>query len=233
MAKKTKFTGFRSLPYRSGILYNWLTQSLYDVQKKFLTIAKLIGNNSKKVLDLPCGSGYLIRFLHPSTYYTGYDLNHRFLKKIKRDWEKGRIKLRKVILKQQNIFDFDKYPKEKQDVIVLCDILHHVYPNHLELVENAKNYAKKIIICEPVAIRPKDMNGHDYLAKSVIYITKFFPESILKILDFFVGDNDGINSFDNRANWKHDEESLKDLYYSMGFDKIYKLTDDYFGIWEN
>jgi len=232
MVTKRTFAGFRSLPYRSGNLYNWLTQRLYDQKKKFLTIARLIGNGSKKVLDLPCGTGYLTRFLDPSTYYTGYDLNHRFLKKIKKDWHKGEIKLKKVTLKQQDIFDFDNYPTEKQDVVVLCDILHHVHPKHLELVENAKNYAKKIIICEPVAIRPQDMNGHDILARSTLFITKFFPESVIKITDFLFGDNDGINTYDDRAGWMHNEESLKELYQNMGFSKIYNLMDDYIGIWE-
>lgn len=232
MENKRTGTGFRSLPYRSGLLYDWLTQRLYDQKKKYLTISKLIGNSSKKVLDLPCGTGFLTRFLHPSTIYTGYDLNHRFLKKIKKDWYKKRIGLKKVVLKQQDIFDYDKYPEEKQDVIVFCDILHHIYPKHIELVENAKNFAKKIIICEPVAIRPQDMNGHDFLARGVIHLMKFFPERTIQIIDFFLGDNDGINTFEDRACWKHDEQSLKDLYRSMGVHKIYNLLDDYIGIWE-
>jgi len=234
MAHK-KFTGFRSIVYRSGMIYNWVTQRLFDQEKKFLTIATLIGNNSKKVLDLPCGTGFLIKYLHPTTQYTGYDLNHRFLKKIKRNWLRGRVQLKKLVLKQQNIFDFDKYPKEKQDVIVLCDILHHVYPKHIELVENAKKHAKKIIVCEPIhSINNfEEMNSRDFLGKTTIFITKFFPESVIKVLDFFLVDNDGINNFDNRAGWQHDEESLKELYNSMGFNKTYNLMDDCIGIWEN
>ena len=234
MAQK-KFTGFRSIVYRSGMIYNWVTQRLFDQEKKFLTIATLIGNNSKKVLDLPCGTGFLIKYLHPTTQYTGYDLNHRFLKKIKRNWLKGKLQLKKLVLKQQNIFDFDKYPKEKQDVIVLCDILHHVYPKHIELVENAKKHAKKIIVCEPIhsVNNFEEMNGRDFLGKTTIFITKFFPESVIKFLDFFLVDNDGINHFDNRAGWQHNEESLKELYNSMGFHKTYNLMDDCIGIWEN
>ncbi len=226
-------TGFRSLAYRSGFVYNWFTKRLYDQKKKFLTISKIIGNNSKKVLDLPCGTGYLTHFLHPSTIYTGYDINHRFLKKIKKDWRRGRIKLKKVILKQNNIFNFNEYPEEKQDVIVFCDILHHVYPRHIELVEKTKNFAKKIIICEPIAVRPQDnMNGHDLLARCVIKIIKYFPERLIKISDFLLGDNDGINTYEERSLWKHDEESLKELYRNMGFYKIYNIMDDYIGVWE-
>ena len=239
MATKTgfrRFAGFRSLPYRSGIIYNFVTDCLYDRYEKYSTIAQLIGNGAKKVLDLPCGTGFLTRFLSSSTIYTGFDLNHRFLKKIKKDKEKGKIRIRKIILKQYNIFDFERYPEEIQDVIVLCDILHHIYDEntnrHLELVENAKKHAKKIILCEPVAVRPQEMHAHAFIGKTTIFITKFFPEKIIKILDFFLADNDGINSYNKRASWQHNEESLKELYKNLGFKKILKLTDDFIGVWE-
>ena len=80
---ETVLNGFKSLIYRSGWLYNAITRRLYDQDKKFLTIAKLIGKGPKRVLDLPCGTGYLMRFLHPLIEYEGVDLNHRFLKRIK------------------------------------------------------------------------------------------------------------------------------------------------------
>lgn len=232
-----RFTGFRSLPYRSGLIYNCVTECLYDRKEKFSTIAKLIGNGAqKKVLDLPCGTGYLTRFLHPSTIYTGFDLNHTFLKKIKKDWIKGKIKLKKIILKQQDIFDFDKYPKDKQDAIVFCDIIHHIYdPNsnkHIELVDNAKRYAKKIIICEPVAVKPQDINADLFLGRAMMKLTKFFPEWVMKLLDFFLADNDGINSYTKRASWQQNEDSLIKLYKNLGFNQIHKLDDDYIGVWE-
>jgi hypothetical protein len=100
------------------------------------------------------------------------------------------------------------------------------------LIENAKNHTDKIIICEPVAIRPKDINAHDILGKAVMKITRFFPERIIKILDFLLADNDGINSYSKRANWKQNEQTLKDLYYKMGIKKIYNFIDDYIGVWE-
>lgn len=224
--------GFRSIVYRSAYIYDWLTHRLYDQKKKFSTIAALIGNHSKRVLDLPCGTGYLTQYLHPSTKYTGYDLNHRFLKKIKKNWLKGKIKLKKIILKQINIFDFNKYPKIKQDVIVFCDILHHLHPRHVELVEVAKKHAKKIIICEPVAVKPQDIKAHDFVAKMAIYIAKFLPERLLKIVDFFFADNDGINSYETRSEWKHDEKSLVLFYKNLGFTKIFNINDNYIGIWE-
>ena len=232
MTVKSITTGFRSIPYRSGYVYNWMTKRLYDQHKKFMSIAKLIGNGSKKVLDLPCGTGFLTHYLPNNIIYEGWDLNRKFLIKIRKDWNRGKAKPKKIILKQNNIFNFDEYP-DNADIIVFCDILHHIYPKHIDLVENAKNYAKKIIICEPVAVRPQDnMNGHDALAKTVIKISKFFPQKLIKILDFLFADNDGINSFEKRSCWKHTNESLKELYYHLGFNKIYNILDDYIGIWE-
>jgi SAM-dependent methyltransferase len=230
MSAQTTTYPFKSLIYQSSRLYNWLTRFLYDQKKKYMTIAKLIGNTSKRVLDIPCGTGYLARYLHPSTTYEGWDLNYKFLKRIKKDWNKGRIRLKKVILKNNNVFNFNDYGEK--DVIVLCDILHHIYPKHIELVENAKKHAKTVIICEPKVIRPQDnMNGHDLLARCAIKIIKIFPARLVKIMDFTLGDNDGINSYSNRNCWKYNEKSLIELYNKMGFSKIYSLMDDYIGIW--
>ena len=129
-------------------------------------------------------------------------------------------------------FDFDKYPEEKQDVIVFCDILHHLHPRHVELVEMAKKHAKKIIVCEPVHVKPQDMEAHDWIAKIVVYIARLMPEGLIKIVDFFFADNDGINSYEKRSEWKHDKESLKKFYKNLGFKNIISIKDDYIGVWE-
>ncbi|TFF94909.1 MAG: class I SAM-dependent methyltransferase [Promethearchaeota archaeon] len=225
-------TGFRSLTYRSGFVYNWLTKRLYDQKKKFLTISKLIGSH-KTVLDLPCGTGYLCRFLDPSTKYIGYDLNHRFLKKLRQDFRRGKIKLKNLMIRLKNIFDFQDYPSNV-DVIVFCDILHHIYPNHVDLVENAKKHAKKVIICEPVAVKPKDINAKDKFFNLIMKYAKYLPESMLKWIDFLFFDNDGINSYEEREQWQHDANSLKQMYNRFGIEdkRIYKITDDFIGVWE-
>ena len=134
MASKNKqsnnpTTGFRSITYRSGYVYNWLTKRLFEQKKKFLTISKLVGQN-KTVLDLPCGTGYLCRFLDPSIEYIGWDLNHRFLKKLLVDRKRGKVTLKSLTVNQNNIFAYEDYP-ENVDVIIFCDILHHVFPCYI------------------------------------------------------------------------------------------------------
>ncbi len=225
-------TGFRSVSYRSGTVYNWFTKRLYDQNKKFSMISNLIGKH-KTVLDLPCGTGFLARHLHPSVDYTGWDLNRRFLNKVKIDSRRGKIKPNKITLKQKNIFDFNDYPIEKMDFIVFCDILHHIYPKHSELVEKAKDHAERIIICEPIAVKPDEITAHDRFGRFFVTLSRFFPERLLRFVDFMLADNDGINSYENRSSWKHDENSIKELYRSFGINEIYNLDDDYIGIWKS
>ncbi|TKJ22342.1 MAG: hypothetical protein CEE43_07260 [Promethearchaeota archaeon Loki_b32] len=234
MVLKIETAGFRSLMYRSGWLYNAVTRRLYDQDKKFSTIATFIGKGPKKVLDLPCGTGYLMRFLHPAIEYEGADLNHRFLKRIrKKELKKRNIKLTKIILRHKNIFDFQDYQGKKKDVIVLCDILHHIYPKHIDLINIAKKIANKIVVCEPYVINPKEISARDKLFKIVIFFGKHLPKPLLKIIDFLLLDNDGINSFQMRSQWNLDEKSLKEFYKVMGFNNVYKILDEYIAIWES
>ncbi len=234
MVLKIETAGFRSLMYRSGWLYNAVTRRLYDQDKKFSTIATFIGKGPKRVLDLPCGTGYLMRFLHPAIEYEGADLNHRFLKRIrKKELKKRNIKLTKIILRHKNIFDFQDYQGKKKDVIVLCDILHHIYPKHIDLINIAKKIANKIVVCEPYVINPKEISARDKLFKIVIFFGKHLPKPLLKIIDFLLLDNDGINSFQMRSQWNLDEKSLKEFYKVMGFNNVYKILDEYIAIWES
>lgn len=234
MALKKELYGFKSFLYRSGWLYNAITRRLYDQDKKFFTIATLIGKGPKKVLDLPCGTGYLMRFLHPTIEYEGVDLNHRFLKRIARkELKKRNIKLKKITLQQKNIFEFRNYQGEKKDVIVLCDILHHIYPKHVELINIAKRISKKVILCEPFIINPKEIAARDKLLKIIIFFGKFLPKILFKIVDFIFLDNDGINSYQMRSKWNLNKKKLKEFYTSMGFNKMHRIFDEYIAIWES
>lgn len=235
-SNKTK-PSFRSFPYLSGHVYNWLNRRLYDFDKKFMTLGKMVeiaSNNTKNptVLDLPCGTGYLARYLSPQVVYEGWDLNNAFLKKLRMDYRKGRLGPKKVSIRLQNIFDFDKYPKEKKDVIVFCGILHHIFPKHMDLVEQAKKHAKAIVVCEPYAIKPQDINAYDPAARFFIGMFKYLPERLFKYVDFFLADNDGLNPFSNRTDWDFDAKGLQEMYKSFGIDKTYVFMDECLGIWK-
>ncbi|MFX1323212.1 MAG: class I SAM-dependent methyltransferase [Promethearchaeota archaeon] len=232
MTYKSAFQGFRSLMYRSGRVYNFISNKIYDIKRKYLTISKLIGKN-KHVLDLACGTGFLTRFIHPSNIYEGWDINHKFLKKLKKDWKHGKSNIKHLIVKQKDLFNFHEYPDEKVDVIVLCDILHHINPLHFALVENAKIYARKVIICEPIAVKPKDIKANTRFIRIFVRIGRFFPEKLYKLIDFLFLDNDGVNSYKKRLTWNHNNRSIKTLYSSMGFEKIYKIKDNYIGVWDS
>jgi SAM-dependent methyltransferase len=108
-----------------------------NAEKRYEHIASKIKKN-ETVLDLGCGTGILNRFIEKCKYL-GFELNGKFVKYAKK---KGFNVIRK------NIFDFSSYPK-KIDTIVLCDVLHHVYPRHKFLLEKIRGFAKKIIVCEP------------------------------------------------------------------------------------
>ena len=90
---------------------------------------------------------------------------------------------------------------------------------------------KKIIICEPIAVKPKDIKARDIVGRATIFFAKHLPESVYKMMDFLFADNDGINSYHNRSEWKHDEASLKALYKDLGISRIYNMEDTYIGIW--
>ncbi|MFX1390731.1 MAG: class I SAM-dependent methyltransferase [Promethearchaeota archaeon] len=234
MVLKIELNGFKSLLYRSGWLYNAITRRLYDQDKKFLTIATLVGKGPKKILDLPCGTGYLMRFLDPKIEYEGVDLNNRFLKRIiEKELIKRSIKLKKIKLYHKDIFDFQEYRGEKKDVTVLCDILHHIYPRHVDLINIAKKISKKVIVCEPYVVEPKDISARDKLLKIIIFFGKYIPKILFKIVDFLFLDNDGINSYHIRSRWNHHKDTLVDFYKSMGFNKIHKISDEYIAIWES
>jgi SAM-dependent methyltransferase len=238
MMQKEGELGFRSLTYRIGLIYNFLNNRLYDWERRFATLAKLVEESkedktSLKVLDLACGTGYLARFLHPSVDYEGWDLNYSFLKQLETDWKKGRIKVKKLTIKRKNILDFSRYPLKKKDVIVLSDILHHIYPRHIEIVEHAKKCANKIIICEPTAIKPKDIEGHDWTTKITMFLMKNLPEKLYKMIDFFLADNDGINSYERRSAWNYNEKGLLEFFKTLEINKILRLKDECIGIWES
>ena len=119
------------------------------------------------------------------------------------------------------------------DIVLFSGILHHIYPRHLDLVEHAKSLANRIIICEPYAIKPADIDAYDPIAKVLMYLMKHLPEPLYKWIDILLADNDGINSYEQRQRWPYDQLGLKKLYRKLSIKKIMLLKDEIIGVWDS
>ncbi len=160
-----------SFIYRHPILYNKMLRLIHRkaLYRRYRHVADTIGGG-KKVFELACGTALIHRFLHNDCKYIGWDLNARFVQHCK---DKG------INAKERDIFDFNGYPKN--DVTIVCDVLHHIFPRDRQLVENALKKTKKLIIVEP-------------------YHRAFrIPEFIMKRIESL--DDDGINKDPSRYMW--------------------------------
>ena len=155
-------------------------------------MAKNIKKGSS-ILDIGCGTGMFGDHVHRKCKYKGIDINESFINHAKK---KG------LNVSLHDIFNFKEYLK-KFDVIVICDVLHHIHPKHKLLLEKIKNYANKIIICEPYDI-PQKQNKEDELS---------ILERILIILD-----SDGRNPLHLKSNkrWWYTKENLK-IFFKESF----------------
>jgi hypothetical protein len=108
-----------------------------SLAERYRLISGAIGKN-KRVLEIGSGVCMLAGFLDRSNSYVGLELNQAF---INYATKKG------IEVIRAGAFDFDKYPKA--NVIVLCDVLHHIYPKHKVLLDKMLKKARTVICCEP------------------------------------------------------------------------------------
>jgi hypothetical protein len=134
----------QSVFYRHPLLYDLGIHFLYFNRLKIL---KEIVGHDMTVFEPACGFGRMKQYLYPDCTYSGIDLNEIFV-------SFGRKKNRNIhlgdILKEENY--------RSADIILLCDILHHLQmPEIHSMFQIAGKFAKKIIIIEPtfVAIAAK------------------------------------------------------------------------------
>lgn len=197
-----------SIMYRYPHLYDLVVRIVHgtSLKKRFEVISQQIGEN-KKVFEPGCGTAMVYPFLHRGCEYEGWDLNEKFLATARR-----RADTVKVFKK--NIFDFDDYPDN--DVILICDVLHHVIPQHQKLVEEALKRTRKLIISEPArSFKP--------------------PRMLLPIVLLFtnvLGDNDGINNSLQTLEWDYNEEKLKSFFQSLGCSKTITVGWDMIAVFD-
>ena len=209
------FKNWKSLTYQFPQLYDYFLSDSY--KERFTYISKRIGKN-KKVLELGCGTGILTKFLDESNEYIGWDLNQDFVNYVIKKGYKAEFR---------NVFDYKHYPEV--DFIVLCDILHHVCPNHDKLLKYSTRHATTIV-AEPIATDASQMTMENKAMNIGLKFLSIIPEELMRLLDHFLLDNDGFNPYANRMLWKYNDESLKKLYSKHGIHDIKIIGHDYIGV---
>ena len=190
-----------SLLYKNANFYEGFL-SVFHVgswDKRYQLMADLIGKN-KKVLDVGSGTGIAAKFLDKSCEYIGIEENTKFV-------NYARKKNLNII--KGNILSLDL---PESDVVVISDVLHHVYPNHEKLLEKSLKSAPILVICEP---------DHSKGMLTFIGRNKFF-------FNFF-GDNDGINTFEDMNKWDYSKVAFKKLFEKFGRVEIYEVGNSFIG----
>jgi SAM-dependent methyltransferase len=179
-----------ALMYRYPPLYELALRTVHGKQlrRRYEIIAEKIGEN-KRVFEPGCGTAMIYPFLPRGCVYEGWDLNARFL---------AYCRKRGVTVFNRDIFDVANYPES--DVILICDVLHHVIPRHESLVVEALKRTKTLIISEP--------------AKS--FKPSAFLMPIAALLNYFILDYDGINSAKTQLEWDYSKDKLKAFFQRLG-----------------
>jgi len=131
----------KSIFYQFPKLYIWGLRYLHraDFDKRYRFMASFAKNNDS-VLEPACGPAILVDYLPPSINYAGFDTNDRFIKYAQKRGINAFI---------GNVLNENNY--KPADVIVLCDILHHLKPvDRPVLIRYCYQFAQKyLIICDP------------------------------------------------------------------------------------
>ncbi|MFH0792117.1 MAG: class I SAM-dependent methyltransferase [bacterium] len=136
----------KSIFYQSPRLYIWGLKHIHgaDFDKRYRFMASFAKNNDS-VLEPACGPAILVDYLPPSVNYYGFDTNDRFVKY---------AQSRGVNASVGNVLDQNNY--KPADVVVVCDILHHLKPaDRSVFIKYCYQSAKKyLVICDPV-VKPE------------------------------------------------------------------------------
>lgn len=174
----------RAYIYRSPWLYSMAIRLLHF--DGFKQIKDVVGKK-KNVFEPACGFGRLQRYLHDTCSYSGIDLNKTFI-------NFGRKK--GLDIRMGDVLEESNYVKS--DIIILCDILHHLTINKTQrLVSIATKFAKeKIVIMEPTFVGLA--SGKGFFSR---FLAKVFAE-----IDF-----DGINNIEKWFTRQDYQKLFKDL----------------------
>ncbi|NCO05403.1 MAG: glycosyltransferase, partial [Candidatus Magasanikbacteria bacterium] len=131
----------RSIFYKYPLLYIWGLKWIHkdNFAKRYRYMASFV-QKGDLVLEPACGPATLADFLPKGIYYRGFDTNKEFVKFASK---------RHSGIYLGNVLDIKNYCQA--DVVVACDILHHLKPTDRKgFITNCFSSAKKVfIICEP------------------------------------------------------------------------------------
>lgn len=137
----------KSLIYTYPILYVLALKIVHrgNFSKRYRYMTRFV-KAKDLVLEPACGPAILADYLPKQSQYFGFDTNEDFIKfalKKKRNVYKGNV--------------LDKKSYKPADVVITCDILHHLKPtDRKRFVKHCFSSAKKaFIICEPVQFERK------------------------------------------------------------------------------
>lgn len=170
-----------SYVYTGKNIYSSLVANQRQSAEIFRIIKKYFGKNIK-ILDIGCGDGTytleLYNHIKPKQI-TGFDFAENGIKAA--DKKTREIKNKSVNFKSCDIYSIDKkFAKEKYDLAVARNILHHLY-NPKIAIKNISKTVSKVVVLEP--------NGYNLILKIIEKASKYhrvheeksyFPPSLNK-----------------------------------------------------
>ena len=143
----------KSIFYKHPLLYIWGLKWIHktNFDKRYHYMAGF-AKKGDFILEPACGPATLADFLPKGVYYRGFDTNKKFVNYASK---------KHLDVYLGNALDPKNYPQA--DVVVACDILHHLKPmDRKKFIKNCFSSAKKVfIICEP-GKRKKAIDGIFY-----------------------------------------------------------------------
>lgn len=131
-----------SIIYRYPLLYIAGLKLVHgkNFNKRYYYMASFV-KPGFTVLEPACGPAMLANYLSEKALYKGFDTNTYFVNYAKE--KKIKVKIGDVLNRKSYI---------KSDIVITCDILHHLQPEkRKQLIRNCYLSTKKIlIVCEPV-----------------------------------------------------------------------------------
>ncbi len=127
--------------YKNPFIYTLALQLLHgrNFSKRYQYMASFV-KPGDVVLEPACGPAILPHYLPKNTSYVGFDANASFVKHASQKYDAY----------MGNVLDVKSY--KKADVVVTCDILHHLAPkDRRRFIKNCFDFTRKtFVLCEPV-----------------------------------------------------------------------------------